>query len=91
MESTRGSLAVAELPTQSQVEEQVISLADAMDGTEWRSRARVKVSFFACVRSEQFADDVVPCIDMSRGGVSFRSQKAYQKKNENADCGAFFA
>ncbi len=44
---------------------------------ERRGRVRAKVNFFACVRSEEFGQDLVTCIDMSRGGVSFRSKNAY--------------
>ncbi len=38
---------------------------------------RAKVNYFACVRTETFGDDVVPCIDMSRGGVSFKTRHPY--------------
>jgi PilZ domain len=65
-----------------QIEEQIVSLADAMEGTERRSRVRAKVNFLACVRSEQFGDDIVPCIDMSRSGISFHSKNAYQKNGQ---------
>jgi hypothetical protein len=84
VEVTAGSVAVAEseFPGDSQTKDQVVSLADAMDGTERRSRVRAKVNFSACVRSQEFGDDIVRCIDMSRGGVSFRSQNAYQKNME---------
>ena len=44
---------------------------------ERRSRVRAKVNFFACVRTDEFGDDVVRCIDMSKGGVSFRGEQAY--------------
>lgn len=56
-----------------------VALADAMEGTERRARVRAKVNFFACVRTEEFGEDVVTCIDMSKGGVSFRSRNEYQK------------
>jgi hypothetical protein len=59
--------------------EEFVALADAMEGTERRARMRAKVSFFACVRTEEFGEDIVACIDMSRGGVSFRSRNLYQK------------
>jgi len=44
---------------------------------ERRQRVRAKVSYFACVRSERFGQDVVACIDMSRGGLAFRTKNAY--------------
>jgi PilZ domain len=59
--------------------EVVVTLADAMEGTERRARARAKVNFHACVRTEAFGEEIVRCIDMSRGGVSFKSVKAYKK------------
>ncbi len=42
-----------------------------------RSRVRAKVSYQACVRSEAFGDDIVRCIDMSRGGVAFKTTRKY--------------
>jgi hypothetical protein len=42
-----------------------------------RLHRRAKVNYFACVRTEAFGDDVVPCIDMSRGGVSFKTKNLY--------------
>jgi hypothetical protein len=42
-----------------------------------RRRVRAKVNYFACVRSEAFGKDVVSCIDMSRGGLGFRTKNAY--------------
>jgi len=42
-----------------------------------RQRARAKVNYFACVLSETFGKDVVTCIDMSRGGLGFRTKNAY--------------
>jgi hypothetical protein len=42
-----------------------------------RGRVRAKVNYFACVRSDAFGQDVVMCIDMSRGGLGFRTNKEY--------------
>ncbi len=42
-----------------------------------RNRVRAKVNYFACVRSEAFGDDIVVCIDMSRGGMSFKTKNFY--------------
>jgi hypothetical protein len=42
-----------------------------------RNRVRAKVNYFACVRSAAFGDDVVTCIDMSRGGLGFRTKNPY--------------
>jgi hypothetical protein len=47
---------------------------------ERRSRVRAKVNFFANVCTEEFGEDVVTCIDMSKGGVSFRSKKKYEQE-----------
>jgi hypothetical protein len=60
--------------------DEFVALADAMEGVERRVRVRAKVSFSACVRSEAFGDDIVQCVDMSRGGVCFRSSKKYNKE-----------
>ena len=43
-----------------------------------RQRLRVKVNYFACVRSEAFGDDIVVCIDMSRGGLCFKTKNSYR-------------
>jgi hypothetical protein len=50
-----------------------------VESKERRERVRAKVNFFACVRTETFGDDVVRCIDMSKGGVSFKSEHGYEK------------
>ncbi len=42
-----------------------------------RKYARTKVTYKACVRRSGFADDVVTCEDMSKGGICFRSRKQY--------------
>jgi len=42
-----------------------------------RQRIRAKVNYFACVQSAAFGKDVVTCIDMSRGGLGFRTKNAY--------------
>jgi hypothetical protein len=48
-------------------------------GVNRRERVRAKVNYFACVRSAGFGDDIVVCLDMSRGGLCFKSQHCYQK------------
>jgi hypothetical protein len=50
-----------------------------VESKERRERVRAKVDFFACVRTQGFGDDIVKCIDMSKGGVSFKSQRCYEK------------
>lgn len=52
------------------------------ENEERRQRVRAKVNYFACVRSEAFGDDVVNCIDMSRGGLGFRTKNAYLVSTE---------
>ena len=44
---------------------------------ERRQRVRAKVNYFACVRSDAFGDDIVVCIDMSRGGLCFKTKNLY--------------
>lgn len=38
---------------------------------------RAKVNYFACMHSEAFGHDIVTCIDMSRGGLGFRTKNPY--------------
>ncbi len=59
--------------------EEFVALAEAMEGVNRRSRVRAKVNCFACVKTEKFGEEIVKCIDMSRGGVSFRSKNAFAK------------
>jgi hypothetical protein len=47
-----------------------------------RARVRAKVNYFACVQSAAFGNDVVTCIDMSRGGLGFRTKHAYAISTE---------
>jgi len=47
-----------------------------------RKHVRTKVSFKACVRSYAFGDDIVACEDISRGGLRFKSRKAYVEKTD---------
>ena len=47
-----------------------------------RARVRAKVNYFACVQSAAFGKDVVTCIDMSRGGLAFRTKNAYAISTE---------
>ena len=42
-----------------------------------RKHARARVSYKACIRRSGFADEVVACEDMSKGGISFKSRKKY--------------
>jgi hypothetical protein len=42
-----------------------------------RKHVRTKVNFKACIRSYAFGDDIVTCEDISRGGLRFKSRKAY--------------
>jgi hypothetical protein len=47
-----------------------------------RQRVRAKVNYFACVQSTAFGKDVVTCIDMSRGGLGFKTKNAYAISTE---------
>jgi hypothetical protein len=56
-----------------------------------RQRVRAKVNYFACVLSETFGKDVVTRIDMSRGGLGFRTKNAYAISAEVTVAVPFFA
>jgi hypothetical protein len=43
---------------------------------ERRQRVRAKVNYHPCVQSAAFGKDVVSCIDVSRGGLGFRTKNA---------------
>jgi hypothetical protein len=75
-------VAVGEKPAETAMESVILPIAEpaAAKEVERRSRVRAKVNFFACVRSEMFAEEIVMCIDMSRGGVSFRSKNCHVKE-----------
>jgi hypothetical protein len=75
-EAPKAPVAVAKLEAATRMATEVVTLADAVDR---RQRVRAKVNFFACLRSKEFGEEIVACIDMSRGGVSFRSRNAYAK------------
>lgn len=47
-----------------------------------RKHLRTRVNFKACIRSYTHGDDIVTCEDMSRGGLRFKSRKAYEVKAE---------
>jgi hypothetical protein len=71
------------IPAPTVQEESVVAAAPepARDPTvERRRRARAKVSFFACVKTAQFGPDIVTCLNMSKGGVGFRSRNPYKKE-----------
>jgi hypothetical protein len=57
------------------------SLADFITppATNRRLHRRAKVNYYAYVCSETFGDDIVPCIDMSRGGLSFKTKRPYAR------------
>jgi len=52
-----------------------------MEAPERRTRVRAKVNFLACVRSEVFPEEIVKCIDMAKGGVSFRSKNSHVRNS----------
>ena len=67
----------AKPPVESTAMRSIEPRTTAIAVEERRGRVRAKVNYFACVRSEAFGDDVVTCIDMSRGGLGFRTKNAY--------------
>lgn len=44
-----------------------------------RNFIRVRMKLRACVRHSEMGDDVVECLDVSRGGICFMSSKLYTK------------
>lgn len=42
-----------------------------------RKHPRTKVSYKACIRRSGFAEEIVTCEDMSKGGICFKSRKQY--------------
>jgi len=42
-----------------------------------RNRMRVRARVLACIRRRGFAEEVVVCEDLSKGGISFRSRNQY--------------
>jgi hypothetical protein len=42
-----------------------------------RRDVRTRVSFMACIRQGDAGEEIVECDNISRGGISFRSRKAY--------------
>jgi hypothetical protein len=71
---------LAEARVKSEAQAAATSTTTALE--DRRGRVRAKVNYFACVQSETFGKDVVTCIDMSRGGLGFRSKNAYAISTE---------
>jgi hypothetical protein len=46
---------------------------------ERRAHLRTRVKYFGCVRSQEFGEEIVMCLDMSQGGVSFHCRNSYAK------------
>jgi PilZ domain len=42
-----------------------------------RKHPRVRVTYSACIRHADRGEDIVPCEDMSKGGLRFKSRKRY--------------
>jgi hypothetical protein len=63
--------------TRVKSETRTVTTATTTAVDDRRQRVRAKVNYFACVRSEAFGKDVVTCIDMSRGGLGFRTKNAH--------------
>jgi hypothetical protein len=68
--------------TETRVEVRAATATTTTAVEERRERVRAKVNYFACVRSNAFGKDVVMCIDMSRGGLGFRTKNAYAISTE---------
>jgi PilZ domain len=67
---------------ESEARKESVTRAVATAVEERRLRVRAKVNYFACVQSAAFGKDVVTCIDMSRGGLGFRTKNAYAISTE---------
>ena len=65
----------AEARVKSEARAPAIAATTAVE--DRRARVRAKVNYFACVQSAEFGKDVVTCIDMSRGGLGFKTKNAY--------------
>jgi hypothetical protein len=59
-----------------------VSVSRSGGTIENRIHVRAKINYFACIRSEAFGDEIVPCVDMSRGGLSFRTKFAHLVTSE---------
>ena len=46
-----------------------------------RNRTRIKARVLACIRRRGFAEEVVVCEDLSKGGLSFRSRNQYPENS----------
>jgi PilZ domain len=46
-----------------------------------RNRTRIKARVLACIRRRGFAEEVVVCEDLSKGGISFRSRNQYAENS----------
>ena len=47
-----------------------------------RKHVRTTVNFKACIRYQNFPNDIVTCEDMSRGGLRFKSRQRYVEKSK---------
>jgi hypothetical protein len=65
----------AEVRVKSEARVPAIATTTAVD--DRRARVRAKVNYFACIQGDAFGKDVVTCIDMSRGGLGFKTKNAY--------------
>jgi hypothetical protein len=82
-DSPRLSSAYAYIDVEEEPEPASATVADPKPATRQENRrkhVRTRANFRACVRSFAFGDDIVACEDISRGGLCFRSRKAYTVK-----------
>jgi hypothetical protein len=73
---------IAELPGAAAAQKNENARKTSVAVEDRRQRVRAKVNYFACVRSEAFGDDIVTCIDMSRGGLGFWTKNPYVVSSE---------
>jgi hypothetical protein len=81
--SPRLSSAYTYIDVEEEPQPEPVAVAEAKPPARQENRrkhVRTKANFKACVRSFAFGDDIVACEDISRGGLCFRSRKAYTAK-----------
>jgi hypothetical protein len=71
-QSSKSKLMTLDLPVESVPE----------PGINRRIHRRAKVNYCACIRTHAYGDDIVACIDMSRGGVALKTKNPYMLASE---------
>jgi hypothetical protein len=72
-------MAPAMAPAPANIPSSGVKAADRYDNR--RKHHRIKTKYKACIRRRGFLDDIVECIDMAKGGLSFKSTQRYEEKS----------